>query len=227
MKILLIEDDPKLGNSLVRGLTDDGYFVELCVTADEAVVRVRLESYDLLICDWMLPGKLDGVEFLKLIRDKNINTPCLMLTARSTVRDKVDGLNAGSDDFLTKPFAYDELLARVKSLLRRPVNIKPTVKTLGSLVIDDQNKSVTRSGKNVELSKKEWELLNYLLDNQNVVCSKSQIVNNVWGGDAEVLDNTVEVYIGYLRAKIDKPFPGKPNMIITVRGFGYKLVSDV
>jgi DNA-binding response OmpR family regulator len=180
----------------------------------------------LLICDWMLPGSLDGVEFLKFIRSKKISTPCLMLTARSTVRDKVEGLNAGSDDFLTKPFAYDELLARVKSLLRRPVNIKAVVKSLGSLALDEQHKTVERLGKKIELSKKEWELLNYLLDNQNAVCSKSQIINRVWGGDAEVLDNTVEVYIGYLRAKIDKPFVDQPSMISTVRGFGYKLVSD-
>jgi DNA-binding response OmpR family regulator len=226
MKILLVEDDQKLGSSLKRGLSADGYFVELCETADDALTQVEHETFDLLVVDWMLPGNLDGVEFIKKLRDMNIDTPCLMLTAKNSVRDRVEGLDSGSDDYLGKPFAYDELIARIKSLLRRPAALKASVRQFGSLEIDDKDITVKRFGQTITLSKKEWELLNYLINHDGAVCSKVQIISSVWGGEAEVLDNTVEVYVGYLRNKIDKPFKDKPDMLKTIRGFGYRIVED-
>jgi DNA-binding response OmpR family regulator len=226
MKLLIVEDDPKLGASLKRGLSADGYYVDHCETADDALIRLEQDVFDLLIVDWMLPGSLDGVELVKKLRDNGIDTPCLMLTARNTIRDRVEGLTSGSDDYLGKPFAYDELLARIQSLLRRPAGLKASLRHYGSLTIDDNNIILRRFDKEIELSKKEWELLSYLIDHDGAVCSKAQIINSVWGGEAEVLDNTVEVYMGYLRAKLEKPFAGKAQLLKTIRGFGYRIVKD-
>jgi DNA-binding response OmpR family regulator len=159
------------------------------------------------------------------MRANQIHTPVLLLTAKDKIGDRVTGLNAGADDYLVKPFAFEELLARVRALLRRPASQQGTVLKIDNLTLDPVTYKVERAGKAINLSSKEYALLEYLMRNPNRVLSKSNIINHVWDYDADVLPNTVEVYMGYLRNKIDKPFKGS-NLIHTVRGFGYKLGLD-
>ena len=175
------------------------------------------EEYDLIILDIMLPG-LSGLEICKKLRKENIHTPILMLTARGQVSDKVEGLNSGAYDYLTKPFAFEELLARVRALTRRPKGSVGQVLSIENLSLNTLNFEVKRGKKQIMLSSKEYALLEYLLRHPNQVLSKDQIINHVWDYESDVLPNTVEVYIGYLRGKL-----GKPEIIKTVRGFGYKL----
>lgn len=181
------------------------------------------EEYDLIILDRMLPGGMDGIEICAKLREEGIKTPILLLTAKGQIRDRVAGLNAGADDYLVKPFSFEELLARVRALLRRPGMTAQTILQVEDLSLDPVGKVVERAGTTVELSATEYALLEYLMRNENRVLSKATIINHVWDFDADVLPNTVEAYIGYLRTKIDRAFPGKNPLIHTVRGFGYKL----
>jgi DNA-binding response OmpR family regulator len=182
------------------------------------------EDYDVIVLDLMLP-QMDGLTICKKLRDERNHSPILILTARGSVDNKVDGLNAGADDYLAKPFAFSELLARIKALLRRPKQALDSVLKVSDLTLNSLNFVVTRSGRQIELSKTEYALLEYLMHHKDKVLSKEQIINHVWNYDADVLPNTVEVYMGYLRKKINKVFPDKPELIQTVRGFGYK-ISD-
>ena len=183
----------------------------------------RDPDYDLIVLDRMLPGKMDGVKLCSELRTGGIQTPVIMLTARGTIGDRVEGLNSGADDYLVKPFSFDELTARVRALLRRPpVNVGSVV-TLDDLSLNPQSYEVTRGNKPVKLSKKEFSLLEYLMHHQGQVITKEMIVSHIWDEDADILPNTIEVYIGYLRNKIDRPFPDKKPLIHTLRGFGYKL----
>jgi len=167
---------------------------------------------------------MDGVEVCrKLRKEENIHTPILILTAKGQLDDKVEGLDAGGDDYLVKPFAFAELLARIRALTRRPKQVLDTKLGVGDLELDTLTYQVTRAGKKIELSKKEFALLEYLLRHKGKILTKNQIINHVWDYDANVLPNTIEVYIGYLRNKIDKPFKNKLKLIKTVRGFGYKI----
>jgi len=167
---------------------------------------------------------MDGITICKKLREEeNVVTPILMLTAKSELDDKVEGLNIGADDYLTKPFAFEELLARIRALTRRPKKFSGTTITVDDLSINTNNYNVVRSGKEIKLSKTEYALLEYLARNKNQSMSKEKIIEHVWNFDADVLPNTVEVYIGYLRNKIDKPFPQSKQLIQTVRGFGYKI----
>jgi DNA-binding response OmpR family regulator len=170
----------------------------------------------------MLPG-MDGVKICQSLRTKHIHTPILMLTAKGQLEDKVNGLNAGADDYLTKPFAFEELLARIKALSRRPRDAQGTTLNFQDLSLDTLTYQVKRDDRLIQLSSKEYSLLEYLLRHPNQILTKDQIINHIWDYEADVLPNTVEVYIGYLRSKIDKPFPNLPDLIQTVRGFGYKL----
>ncbi len=181
-----------------------------------------VEGYDVIILDLMLP-KLDGLEVCKRLREERNHTPILMLTAKGEIGDKVLGLNAGADDYLSKPFAFSELLARVKALARRPKNVLSTILKVGDLSVDTINFKVIRAGSEIKLSKKEYGLLEYLIRQKGRTLSKDQIANHVWDYDADILPNTIEVYIGYLRNKINKPFKDKPALIETVRGFGYRI----
>lgn len=222
MRLLLVEDEIKIADSIKKGLEQERFAVDV---ANEGELGLNLglsNEYDLLILDLMLPN-IDGLTITKKLRSKGVNTPILVLTAKGELEDKVLGLTLGADDYLTKPFNFTELLARIKALLRRPNGFLPNQLVCDDLTIDIHNYLVTRAGKEIKLSRKEFTLLEYLMRNKNQILSKDKIIEHVWNFDSDVLPNTVEVYIGYLRNKIDKPFKGQVNLLKTIRGFGYKL----
>ena len=221
MRMLIVEDEHKIAGAIKRGLEQERYAVDVAYNADTGLSMALGEDYDLLILDRMLPGLIEGVDIAKEVRANGIHTPILFLTAKDSIADRVTGLNAGADDYLVKPFAFEELVARVRALLRRPHDAVATVLKLDDLEMNLSSGIVKRGGKLVTLSAKEYALLEYLIRNQNMVVSKHQIINHVWDYDADILPNTVEVFIGYLRNKLERPFRG-PKIIHTVRGFGYK-----
>lgn len=223
MRIVVIEDEVKIAQAIKRGLELKGYAVDMAHDADSGLAHALDPDYDLVVLDRMLPGSFDGVELCRRVRAEGNSIPILMLTARGTLGDKVEGLNGGADDYLVKPFSFDELIARVRALLRRPAQHTGTVMKAGDLSFDTINYRVRRGDHDIRLSSKEYSLLEYLLSNQSRVVTKDMIINHVWDGDALVLPNTVEVYIGYLRNKLDRPFPDREPLIHTLRGFGYKL----
>lgn len=222
MRILLVEDDNSIGTALKKGLEQESFAVDLVGDGTQAFDLAVSESFDLIILDWMLPG-IEGLQLCTSIRKENIMTPILMLTAKGQIDNKVEGLNAGADDYLVKPFEYEELLARVKALLRRPKEQLSSILTYKDLIVDTLEMTVYRHDKQVNLSKKEFALLEFFMRNPERLLSKEQCIQHVWEYDSDVLPNTVEVYVGYLRNKIDKAFSDLPSMIQTVRGFGYKL----
>lgn len=223
MKILLVEDERKIANALKKGLMQESFAVDVQYNGDDGLSFAQDEEYDLIILDRMLPGKKDGIEIATILRQQKNNTPILMLTAKDKISDKVEGLNAGADDYLVKPFAFEELLARIRSLLRRPHQVINPVLSLANLTLNTQTYEVERAGKRISLTSKEFSLLEYLLRNKGRILSKESIMTHVWDYDADILPNTVEVYIGYLRSKIDRAFREHPPLIHTVRGFGYKV----
>lgn len=222
MRILVIEDEHKIAGAIKKGLEQEKYAVDIEYDSDSGYGAALNEPYDVMIIDRMLPGSMEGAQIVKNLRDKKIHTPVILLTAKDQVRDKVAGLNAGADDYLVKPFSFEELLARVRALLRRPSETKGNVLTVGDLRLDTTSYETARAGKPINLSSKEFALLEYLMRNSGQVLSKDTIIAHVWNFDADILPNTVEVYIGYLRNKIDKPFKSKP-LLHTLRGFGYRL----
>lgn len=222
---MVVEDEHKIANALKKGLEQELFAVDVAYDGDEGLVMATTEEYDLVILDRMLPGLVEGVDIVKEMRRQGIHTPVLFLTAKDGVSDRVNGLNAGADDYLIKPFAFEELLARVRALLRRPQDTVGNVLKINDLTLDTQSFEVRRSNQKIELTSKEFALLEYMLRNQNQTLTKNNIMNHVWDYDADILPNTVEVYIGYLRNKIDKPFSG-PSLIHTSRGFGYKLAVE-
>lgn len=223
-KILLVEDESKITNAVARGLKYEGFEVSIASDGEEALILGKDEEFDCIVLDRMLPLK-EGVEVCKELRESNIKTPIIMLTAKSGVNDKIEGLDAGADDYLAKPFSLDELLARIRALLRRPNVILNEEIKVGDLVLNTTTFEAKRNGKTIILSKKEYDLLEYLMRNANKTISKEKIINHVWDFDSDILPNTVEVYMGYLRNKIDKPFKDK-KMLQTVRGFGYKIEGE-
>jgi DNA-binding response OmpR family regulator len=223
MRILIIEDERKIANALKKGLEQESFAVDAHYNGKEGLAFALTEAYDLIILDLMLPG-IDGLTICKKIRDENISVPILMLTAKDKTSDKVNGLNSGADDYLVKPFSFEELLARVKALIRRPKDNIGTRLQFDDLSLDTISYEVVRSDQVISLSAKEFALLEYLLRHPNQIVTKDQIINHVWDYDADILPNTVEVYIGYLRNKIEKPFQ-VPPIIHTIRGFGYKMGS--
>jgi two-component system, OmpR family, response regulator len=222
MRILVVEDEHKIANSIKKGLEQENFAVDLAFTGNTGYDLASTEEFDLLILDLMLP-ELNGVDICKKLRKDQNHIPILMLTAKGQLEDKVQGLNAGADDYLTKPFAFEELLARVRALNRRPRSAHNSVLSVGDLSMDTVSYEVKRQDTLIQLSSKEYSLLEYLMRHPNQVLSKDQIINHVWDYDSDVLPNTVEVYIGYLRNKVDKPFKNIPDLIQTVRGFGYKI----
>ncbi|MEZ6255664.1 MAG: response regulator transcription factor [Patescibacteria group bacterium] len=220
MRILIVEDEHKIANSIKQGLEQEGYSADTAYTGTDGYDLASTEEYDLIILDIMLPG-MNGLQICTNLRKNHIHTPVLMLSARAETEDKITGLDTGADDYLAKPFAFTELLARIKALLRRPNGITPQVLTCADLALDTQNFTVTRSNKNITLSKKEFALLEYLLRHKNQIIAKDKIIEHVWDYDSDILPNTVEVYIGYLRKKVDKPFD--KSLLKTIRGFGYKI----
>ncbi len=223
MRIVVIEDEVKIARAIKRGLELKGFAVDMVHDADTGLAYALDSDYDLVVLDRMLPGSFDGVELCRRVRAEGNSVPILILTARGTLGDKVEGLNSGADDYLVKPFSFDELVARVRALLRRPAHHTGTIMKAGDLSLDTTNYHAKRGNDYIKLSGKEYALLEYLLSNQGRVVTKDMIINHVWDGDALVLPNTVEVYIGYLRNKIDRAFPKSKPLIHTQRGFGYRL----
>lgn len=221
MRVLIVEDEHKIANALRRALEQESYAVDVSYDGDDGYAMATTEPYDVAIIDRMLPGEYDGIAIVTAMREAKIHTPVLLLTALGSTTDKTTGLDSGADDYLVKPFALEELLARVRALLRRPVATQHAKLELGDLVLDTVNFEVTRAGKPIQLTSKEFALLEYLMRNQGRPLSKDTIIAHVWDYDADILPNTVEVYIKYLRNKIDTPFDAP--LLHTVRGFGYKL----
>ena len=221
MRVLVIEDEHKIARALKKALEQESYAVDVCYDGDDGVAMATTEPYDIAIIDRMIPGKYDGLAVVRSMREQHIHTPVLLLTALGSVKDRTDGLDGGADDYLVKPFALEELLARVRALLRRPSEQQSAVLSAGDLTLDTVNYRVMRGDQEITLTSKEFALLEYLLRNPGRPLSKQVIISHVWDYDADILPNTVEVYIKYLRAKIDAPF--KHKLIHTIRGFGYKL----
>ncbi len=226
MRILIIEDEVKIAGAIKRGLEMHGYAVDMVHDADTGYSYGIDADYDLVILDRMLPGSMDGTELCRRLREEGIHTPLLMLTARGTIGDKVEGLNSGADDYLVKPFSFDELTARVRALMRRPKQSTGTILKAGSLELDPVSYRVTRAGTPVKLSHKEFQVLEYLLRHTEQIITKETLIAHIWNEDADVLPNTVEVYVGYLRSKIDRAFPDEPPLLHTMRGFGYRLGAE-
>ena len=221
MRILVVEDEVKIAEALARALRRQGYAVDTEHDSDEGYAMASTEPYDVLIVDRLLPGEVgDGVKLIARLRSEQITTPALLLTALGSVEQKTEGLDAGADDYMTKPFAIDELLARVRALLRRPSVNQQSILQAGQLSLDPTLREVSFNNTAIELTVKEFALLEYLMRNPSRPISKEQIIAHVWDYDADVLPNTVEVYIKYLRTKIDIPF--KTEFIKTVRGVGYR-----
>ena len=220
MRVLIIEDEHKIANALKRVFQQEHYAVDVCYDGEEGLAMGTNQPYDIMIIDLGLPKK-DGLEVIKELRQQSVHTPVIVLTAKGSTSEKVAGLDAGADDYILKPFAMDEVLARVRALLRRPADQQTTVLEAEDLTLNTTTYEVKRGGKVIPLTSKEFSLLEYLLRNKGRPLSKDEIIGHVWDYDADVLPNTVEVYIRYLRQKIDGPFD-KP-IIHTARGFGYSV----
>ena len=218
-KILLVEDDPEVCEVVTDWLVDEHYTVDVVNNGVEAIERLRFDKYDVLIFDWQLPD-LTGIEICKKFRSKGGNTPVLMLTGKSEITDKETGLDAGADDYLTKPFHPRELSARVRALLRRSGDLKQNVLTCGDLELDPQGFKVTKGGKEVALLPKEFALLEFFLRHPNQVFSPEALLDRVWSAESEASPDTIRVHITKLRGKIDNE--GQPSMIKTIHRQGYK-----
>lgn len=221
MRILLVEDEKRIADFIARGLEGSGYSVDVAENGEQALAKVSDAAYELIILDLMLPD-IDGLVVLEKIRNRKASQPVLILSARGTLDDRVKGLDVGADDYLVKPFAFVELLARVRALLRRGQAL-PERLQVGDLVLDCIRRKVSRGGVNIELAPKEFSILECLMRNKGRALSRTMIVEHVWEMDYTGLTNIVDVYIRHLRGKIDDPWPEK--LIRTVRGIGYMVGS--
>lgn len=225
MKILVVEDEHRIAGYVKKGLELKSHVVDVVYDGEAGFDLAVNEHYDLIILDRMLP-KLDGITFCQQLRGENVHIPILMLTARTQVEDRVEGLDAGADDYLGKPFAFTELIARVNALSRRPKQGLAEKLTLGNLTLNTKTFEVIRAGRTIRLSKKEFSLLEFLLRHPGQVFNPEQLTEQVWSYESDVLPNTAQVFIGYIRTKIDKNFPHEKPLLQTIRGFGYKLESS-
>jgi len=223
MRVLVVDDEQRLAEALRRGLTAEGMTVDVTHSGDDALWRATATHYDAIVMDVMMPG-LDGVSACRRLRDDGVWSPLLMLTARESIEDRVAGLNAGADDYLVKPFAFEELVARVRALARRGRIERPAVLEAGDLRLDPAAHVVHRGEQAIELSQREYALLYALMSAPGVVLDRFELLERAWGWDYENRSNIVEVYVNYLRNKIDKPFG--VSSIETVRGAGYRLRPD-
>lgn len=225
MQIILIEDDKRISDFILKGLEENTHFVTLYKSAEDFLNHYLQLSFDLIICDIMLPG-MDGMQLVQTIRYKKIYTPVLMLTALNSVQDKVSALDFGADDYMTKPFHFDELLSRINALTRRHQYIQKDERSntfaIGDMLVDLNQYTVKIAGEEVILSPREFKLLNYLIENNNKAVSRIQILNAVWGITFDNHTNVVDVYISYLRNKIEK----NQKYIYTIKGIGYMLKAD-
>ena len=220
MRILLVEDDQKAARLLARGFREEGFVVDVVASAEEADELSFLTAYELLILDWMLPGK-DGLSLCRTLRERGMQAPILMLTARDALSDRVAGLNTGADDYLTKPFAFEELLARVRALLRRSEITRPTLISAADLTLDPVTHRVTRGGRTLDLTRTEYSILALLMRRPGEVISRTRLAEQVWQTDVETLDNLIDVHVSNLRRKVDPP--GSESLIHPVRGRGYRV----
>lgn len=223
MKILLVEDEAKLARAILTGLELEGWVTEHATNAQDAHLFLDHTPFDLVILDRMLEDGTDGIDICGAMRAKGLSTPVLMLTARNEPTDRVDGLDIGADDYLGKPFDFDELTARIRALVRRPSQSVGPVVTHGMLTIDMSKKEVSNFGDLIALSKKEYSLLEYLLINQGTTVSKDQIIERVWDFDSDILPNTVEATVKNIRKKLKNRNGSAQELIETVRGFGYRI----
>lgn len=220
MRVLVIDDERKVASFIQRGLKERHYVVDVANDADNALMLAEVNPYDLIILDILIPDK-DGLTICRELRKNKIVTPILMLTARNTVRDKVRGLDVGADDYLTKPFAFEELLARVRALLRRETSEKNSLLKISDLELNQLTRQVKRKDKPISLTSKEYALLEYFMLNANQVVTRTMISEHVWNEDFDSFTNVIDVYVKHLRNKIDDGFP--KSLIQTVRGTGYTL----
>jgi DNA-binding response OmpR family regulator len=221
IRILLVEDDARVASFIRRGLKEaEGYAVDVVRDGETALFQAQTESYDLIILDLLLP-KRSGMDVLTTLRGDKLTTPVLILTAKDDLQDKVKGLEAGADDYLTKPFGFEELLARVRALLRRRGSLTPTVLRVGDLEMDTLQHRVTRAGRDIPLTTREYALLEYLLRHANEVVSRTMLSEHVWEHDFDSFSNVIDVHIARLRRKIDEEF--SPPLLQTIRGRGYCL----
>ena len=220
MRVLLIEDDRKAAKLLSKGLREEGFVVDVASTGEEGEEQAAINEYDVIVLDWLLPAK-DGIAVCHSLRMRDLSTPILMLTARDSLADRVKGLSTGADDYLTKPFAFAELLARIRALLRRSRSAQPAVLRIGDLTLDPGSRRVTRAGVAITLTSKEFAILEVLMRSAGDIVSRTRLVERVWDEASEVLDNLVDVHLSHLRKKIDSG--ERAPMIHTIRGFGYRL----
>ncbi|NOY44412.1 heavy metal response regulator transcription factor [Deferrisoma camini] len=223
MRILVVEDEEKVASFIRKGLEEERYAVDVALDGEEGLELAELNPYDLIVLDLMLPG-LDGFRFIQRLRAQGVHTPILVLTARDSVGDKVKGLDLGADDYLTKPFAFAELLARIRALLRRGAPQAPPVLQVADLTLDPAARRVTRAGKPIELTAKEFALLEYFMRHAGRVLTRTMILEHVWDQSFDSYTNVVDVYVNYLRKKVDQGF--EPRLIHTVRGVGYVLREE-
>lgn len=223
MRILVVEDEKKVGSFIKKGLEEEHYAVDIAYDGEEGLSLAQINEYDLILLDIMLP-RLDGMEVLRQIRRNGSNVPILMLTAKDSVEDIVSGLNGGSDDYLTKPFSFDELVARVRALLRRKEKEKTDLLTVGDLSLSTSTHRVKRGEREIELTAKEYALLEYFMRNPNRVLTRVLITEHVWDYHFDPSTNVIDVYVNYLRNKIDQGFEKK--LIHTIRGSGYMMKDE-
>lgn len=223
MRILVVEDEKKIADFIKRGLKEEGYAVDVAYDGENGLFLADTNDYDLVLLDLMLP-KIDGLALCKKLKTSKVTTPVIMLTAKDTVKDKVVGLDSGADDYLTKPFAFEELLARIRAILRKQDAETPTKLTISDLELDLLTHKVTRRSEEIALTTKEYSLLEYLMRNKGLIVTRTMISEHVWDIDFDTFTNVIDVYINYLRNKIDSGFDNK--LIHTVRGRGYILKEE-
>jgi len=223
MRILVVEDEKKIADFIKRGLREEGYAVDAAYDGEEGLFLAKTNEYDLILLDLMLP-KIDGLSLCRKLKKEKVKAPVIMLTAKDTVKDKVMGLDSGADDYLTKPFAFEELLARIRAILRKQDSQTLSKLKIADLELDLLTHKVARAGKEIELTTKEYSLLEYLMRNEGVIVTRTMISEHVWDIDFDTFTNVIDVYINYLRNKIDSGFDKK--LIHTVRGRGYTLEEE-
>ncbi|QSZ26698.1 response regulator transcription factor [Aceticella autotrophica] len=220
MRILVVDDEPHLSDILKKALKQEGYSVDIAQDGLDGLELAKMNIYDVIVLDIMLP-KIDGIQILNKLRNLKINTPVLMLTAKDTTEDKIKGLDTGADDYMTKPFEISELMARIRALLRRQAPVKNPILKIADLEVNTLTREVKRNGKEIILTSKEYALLEYMIRNANQVLTRTQIADHIWDYDFDGLSNIIDVYIRYLRKKIDDGYDKK--LIHTIRGSGYSL----
>ena len=223
MRLFIVEDEKEICDTVAKSLYDAGYEVDTCYDGEEALAGILTENYDLVVLDLNLPG-MDGMEILKELRQENEETKVLILSARGQIANKVEALDAGANDYLVKPFAFEELLARIRVLLRKPAEAPKTCYKVADLEVHMDTQQVKRGGQEIRLSGKEFALLRYMIQNEGIVLSRDRLEHHLWNFDYAGGSNVIDVYIRYLRKKIDEPFDQK--LIHTVRGAGYVLKEE-